>query len=104
MSVEDHTVSFSLEINVEHAYEEVRKLQTIFYRSLGLARRLTGSENLQQSIAVIQRAIAITNKLRLALRALQLARMATGDPLAWILATISVAEVGVDISTELSGR
>lgn len=104
MSVRDYPVSFSLELNVENAYVEARKLQTVLFRGLGLARRLTGSENLQKSIDVMLKATAIANRLRLALRAVQLARMAAGDPLAWALAGISVAEVGMDIATELDGR
>jgi len=94
--VEDHEVSFSLEVNVQDAYVEVRRLQTILYRSLGLARRL-GGENLEQLVTVMQRTITIANRLRLALRALQLARMAAGDPLAWALAGISGVEVAIDI-------
>jgi hypothetical protein len=103
MSRIDEGVSFSLEVNVEKAYEEVRRLQTVLSRSLGLASRLTGSEDLQKSIAVMQRAIAIANQLRLALAALQAARMASGDPLAWVMAGLAVGEVGVSMY-EMTGR
>lgn len=99
----DEQVSFSLEVNVKDAYTQVRELQTIFYRTLGLASRLTGDENLKQGIATMQRAIAIANQLRLAMKALQLARMASGDPLAWAMAGISVAEVAVSMY-EVTGR
>lgn len=102
MSVEDHTVSFSLEVNVEKAYQEVRRLQTVFYRTLGLAARLTGDENLLRGIRTMQRAITIANQLRLAYAALQVARMAAGDPLAWAMAGVSVATVVMDIGTEVS--
>ena len=104
MSIEEHPVSFSLEINVGKALDETRKLQTVLFRSLGLVRRLSGNENLNNCISAMQRTISIANRLRLALRALQLARMAVGDPLAWALAGLSVAEVGVDIATEIGGR
>jgi hypothetical protein len=103
MSRIDEGVSFSLEVNVKEAYEEVRRLQTVLSRSLGLASRLTGSEDLQKSIAVMQRAIAIANQLRLALAALQAARMASGDPLAWVMAGLAVGEVGVSMY-EMTGR
>lgn len=99
----DETVSFSLEINVGPAYEEIRRLETVFSRSLGLASRLTGSEDLRQSIAVMQRAIAIANQLRLALAALQAARMAAGDPLAWAMAGVAVAGAAVSVY-EVTGR
>ena len=103
MSMIDETVSFSLEVNVQAAYEEVRRLQTVFTRTLGLASRLTGDENLKEGIATMQRAIAIANQLRLALAALQAARLAAGDPLAWALAGLSVAEVIVS-TYEVVGR
>jgi len=99
----DEGVSFSLEVNVEKAYEDVRRLQTAFYRTLGLAAQLTGDENLQRGIRTMQRAIAVANQLRLALAALQAARMAAGDPLAWAMAGLSFAEVGVSVF-EVSNR
>ena len=104
MSIEEHPVSFSLEINVGRAVDDLRKLETVLYRSLGLVRRLSGNEDLTSLVANIQRTLMWINRARLALRALQLARMAVGDPLAWALAGLSVAEVGVDIATEISGR
>lgn len=99
----DQGVSFSLEVNVEKAYEDVRRLQTVFSRTLGLVRRLSGNENLNQTIALMQRTIAIANQLRLALAALQAARMASGDPLAWAMAGLAVGEVAVSMY-EVTGR
>lgn len=101
---EDTIVSFSLEVNVEKAYEEVRRLQTVLSRTLGLAARLTGDENLERGIRTMQRAIAIANQLRLALAALQAARMAAGDPLAWAMFGVSVGTVFVDFATEVYSR
>jgi len=98
MSVEDHTVSFSLEVNVEKAYENVRKLQTILYRTLGLIRRMGLSEELDAQIAQIQRVIAIVNSLRLTYAALQAARMAAGDPVAWAMAGVSVGTFMMEIN------
>lgn len=95
--IRDEGVSFSLEVNVEKAYEEVRRLQTVLYRSLGLAARLTGDENLIRGIRTMQRAIAIANQLRLALLALQAARMAAGDPLAWAMFGISVTTFALGV-------
>jgi len=102
MAFRDEGVSFSLEVNVEKAYTEVRRLQTALYRSLDLAARLTGDENLERGIRTMQRAIAIANQLRLALIALQAARMAAGDPLAWIQAGVAVGTLAMDIGTEVS--
>lgn len=104
MSVEDHTVSFSLEVNVEKAYENVRRLQTVFYRTLSLARRMGLPENLEAQIRVIQRLINILNQLRLAYIAVRAARMAAGDPIAWAMAGVSVATFAMDLATEVNSR
>jgi len=99
----DETVSFSLEVNIGKAEDDIRRLQTVLSRTLGLASRLTGDENLQRGIAAIQRYIAWLNQLRLAYRAVQLARMSAGDPLAWALAGVAMAEAGVS-TYEVHGR
>ena len=93
----DEGVSFSLEVNVGPAYEEIRRLETIFYRTLGMVRRFSGNEDLNKCIDNMRKAIAIANQLRLALAALQAARMAAGDPIAWAMAGLSAAEVGVSV-------
>ena len=98
MSMADYPVSFSLEINVEPTYENVRRLQTVLSRSLGLAARLTGDENLKRGIQTMQKAIVTANQLRLALAALQAARMAAGDPLAWAMAAVGVVSTIVTVS------
>ena len=90
MSAQDHVVSFSLEVNVEEAAIEVRRLQTLLYTTLNVVRRLTGDENLIASIDLMQRAIRVANTLRLAYAALLAARVAAGDP-------IAIAQAGVTI-------
>lgn len=92
MSVEDYPVSFSLEVNVEQAYEDVRRFETVVYRALSMVSRATGSEDLKRFNTEINKAIVAVNQLRLALAALQAARMASGDPLAWATAAVSVGE------------
>jgi hypothetical protein len=104
VAVRDETVSFSLEINLDHAEREVRRLQTVLYRSLDLVQRACGSTEFGKFIRAAQKVIVMANRLRLALLALQAARMASGDPFAWALAGISFAEVGVDVATEMDGR
>lgn len=89
---ERHPVSFDLEINVEPAYRDARRLQTVLFSTLGMAKRATGSEDLKKLTRDLQEALAMTNRLRLALAALQAARMASGDPLAWAMAAVSVGE------------
>lgn len=87
---EDHLVSFSLELNVEEAEKDLRRVQTIVSRTLSLLDRA----GLTNTVA-IQQKIALLNQLRLAYLAVQAARLAAGDPLAWGMAAISVGEVAV---------
>lgn len=89
---EDHQVSFSLELNVEPAYTEIRRLQTVLSRTLSMVNRASGSEDLKKFTRDMQEALAMANRLRLALAALQAARMASGDPLAWAMAGVAVGE------------
>ena len=99
--VVDHEVSFSLEVNVEKAYPEVRKLQTLIYRTLGLFRRMGLPENIDNAIAKWQRAIMVANSLRLALLALQ----AASGPIGWGLAGVGFVAGGfaaADMMTDLN--
>lgn len=97
MSIRDEGVSFSLEINVEPAYEDIRKLQAALSRTLGLITRVSGDEDLKNFIAKAQEAIRIANELRLTLAALQAVRLAAGDPFAWIMLGVSAGTVSVDL-------
>lgn len=94
MAVEDHVVSFSLEVNIEKAYEDLRRVQTVLYRTMGLLQRMGLPEDVDRAIWQLRTMIRIANKARLALAALQMARMAAGDPIAWAMAGVSLAELG----------
>jgi hypothetical protein len=100
MSEEDHTVSFSLEVNVEKAHENIRKLQTLLYRTLGLFRRLGLPEQIDSAIMKVQRFIAVMNQARLAAAAFQTAV----GPIGWGLAIVgglSTAVATADFMAEL---
>lgn len=98
----DETVSFSLEVNVEKAYEDWRRFQTVVYRTLGLLRQISGDENLDRAIAKVQRFIAIVNQARLAVIAFQ----AASGPLGWALAGIGLVSTWVSTveALEISRR
>lgn len=107
MSIEDHQVSFSLELNVAKAYENVRRLETIIYRTMGLMRQLGLPENIDQAISKVQSAIAVLNQYRLTVAAAQ----AASGPYGWALLGISVgttiastAALGEQIENEMRGR
>ena len=104
MSLDDTTVSFSLEINLEPALTSVRKFQTVAYRSLGLIRRMSGDEKLDAFIMKCQRAITVMNELRLAYASFMALRMAAGDPLAWAQAAVATAGVVVSVANEMDLR
>lgn len=87
MSVDDETVSFSLEINVKPTYEDIRKVQTVVYRYISLMRRLGLPENVDDAIEKMQRLIMISNQLRLSFIALQ----AASGPVGWALALAGLA-------------
>jgi len=87
MSVEDHRVSFSLEINVEEAYEDLRRIQTALYRTFSILRRMGLPEDISQGIMLVQRLISTLNQLRLTMIALQ----AASGPLGWWLALTGLA-------------
>jgi hypothetical protein len=91
MSFHEEGVSFSLEINVEQALSEIRKLQTVLYRSLGLMRQLGITGDLDEGIALIQKTIAALNALRLA----AIAFYAASGPIGWALAIIGGVGAGV---------
>lgn len=99
MSAEDHTVSFSLEVNIEKAYEDIRRVQTLLYRTLGLVSRLTGNENVDLAIRHIQRLIAWLNQLRLTIAAFE----ATTGPIGWAMLGLTVATTAVSYADMMEG-
>lgn len=64
---------------------ELRRVQTLLYRTLGLIRRLGLPEDMEQAVVLVQRLISAMNQLRLAAIALQVA----SGPIGWALAAVS---------------
>ena len=93
MSTEE-TVTFNLELNVEHVLSDVRRLETLLYRTLGLARRLGLPEDLSQGIYQIQRMIMVIRMLHTAMIRLQLA----AGPVGWALAAVGIASAAVSFA------
>ena len=92
MSINDQTVSFSLELNVEQGMEDSRKLLMVASRALSLLER-TGllPEEAERTIAQLRRSLALLNQIRLMMLAI---RSAEG-PVGWMIAGLSIAEVAV---------
>lgn len=91
MSAEDHTVSFSFEINLEPAMENLRQYQTLLYQTMALARRFGLPEDIDSAISKMQRMIMIANQLRLTIIALE----AASGPVGWALAGVGLLTTAV---------
>lgn len=95
MSTPEEVVSFSFEINVKEAYRDIRRIQTILYRTISILRRMGLPEDVEKAITLIQRLITLLNQLRLTMIALE---SATG-PIGWGLALTSLASTAYASAT-----
>ena len=93
MSMEE-TVTFNLELNVEQVIDNVRRLETLVYRTVGLLGRLGLPENIDQAIAKFQRLIMVIRLLHTSIIALQ---AATG-PLGIALALVGIASAAISMT------
>lgn len=82
---------------------EMRIATPLLSRTLRLVERACGSADFNVYLGAVQKAIMWTNRLRIALALLQLARMRAGDPFAWAMAGIGVAELAADVMMEIEG-
>ena len=89
MSFEDYPVSFSLEVNIEKAYENIRKYQTALYRTLDIMRQLGLPSNVDAAMSKLQQIISLANTARLTLHQLQIAQAGTPG-VGWVLAAIGL--------------
>lgn len=94
MSME-RDITFNLELNVEKAIDNARRLETLMFRSLGLARRLGLPDDINQAIYTVQRWVMAIRMAHTAMVMLQAARMAAGDPIAWAMALVGGASAAM---------
>ena len=95
----EETVTFNLELNVEQAISEVRRLQTLLYRTISLLRRLGLPEDVNAVITRIQRLIMVVRLLHTALVSLQAATGPYGIALALVglgTAAVTAADVVIE--------
>jgi len=78
------TITFNLEVIADDATENVRRLETLIFRTLGLLRRLGLPENIDAAILKIQQLVMTIRILHSAFIALQ---AATG-PIGWLLGAV----------------
>ena len=94
--VRDEDVSFSLEVNVEEAYTNMRKVQTVLFRTLSLLRRLGLPTPIDSAISKLMQLISVLNQARLAAIQFQ----AAAGPIGWALAAVSITTTVVS-TTEM---
>ena len=97
-------IQYSLTVNTEMTYSEVRKLETVIVRVLGYIKEMSGGNpDLIKAIEVIQRTILALRSLQLAIRAVQL----SSGPIGWIYAGTTIIAAGISgysIIDEITGR
>jgi len=84
-------VSFTLQLTVDQAVTELRRVQTFAYQTLSLMRKLGLPEDMEEAAVRVQRLIFVMNQARLAAIALH----AASGPIGWALAGIGIAATAV---------
>lgn len=92
---EEHSVIVNLELNVNAALDNARRIETLMYHCLSLANRLGLPENIRNAITMVERWTMAVRLATTASALLQAARMAAGDPLAWGFAIVGTASAAV---------
>lgn len=77
-------------MDMTQATAELTKYMTTLNACLSLARRMGLGEDIEDGIMAIQRMISMLYMLKAAYLAVAAARLAAGDPLAWIQAGVAV--------------
>jgi len=101
----EETVTLNLELNVEQTMSELRKVELLAYRSLGLLKRLGLPEDIEQGIEKLQRLIMTIRLAHTAIMAFQAVLLA-GTPIGWGLAIVAGASAAFsagDFVTSLGG-
>jgi hypothetical protein len=91
----EHTeINYSLMLNTELTYGELRKIEIIFMRVLGYIRRLAGgNEDLAACIEWIQKTIMWLRQMQMMIHAIEIA----SGPIGWAYAAVTV--VGMAFTT-----
>jgi cytochrome b len=72
MSSEKTEIEYSLLVNTDLTYNEIRKLEIITFRLLGIVGRMTGGDpNLQAFVAQMQKVIMWIRHLQMVMKALE---------------------------------
>jgi len=83
MSTED--IEYLLTVNISDAVSQLRQAEAVLMRTLSLVRRISGDENLNNAITMLQRMITIARSLQYALIAIQ-----SATPFGMVLGLVSL--------------
>ena len=89
------SIDYLITINTKETSKRILTLELEIIRVMGYVRRFGGNESLNKLITVMQRTITTLHTLEMAIKAVQIARMAAGDPTAWLSAGFQVAAAGI---------
>jgi hypothetical protein len=92
-------IEFSLALNAEMSYNELRKLETSLVRILSMVSRFTGGENITRAIRTVERMIMTLRTLQIAIRAVEMA----AGPIGWLYAATTVAAAGFTVYDAMQG-
>jgi hypothetical protein len=94
---EQNEIQYSLTLNTEMAYSDVRKLEIVLVRCLSYASQLTGDPNLKKGIQTIEQAIMSLRMLQIAIRQAEIA----AGPIGWALALTSGIATGASFGNTI---
>lgn len=84
-------VSFTLQLTVDEAVTELRRLQSAAFQTIALLRKMGLPEDFDEAAQKIQMIISLLNQARLAAIALN----AASGPTGWVLAGVGLAATGI---------
>lgn len=79
---EYHEVQFSLALNADVTYGEIRKLEITLIRILGYIQRFSGDERIDKAVMKVEKLIMTIRYAQIAIRAFEIAE----GPIGWIYA------------------
>jgi hypothetical protein len=88
---EEETVTFNLELNVEQAYSNMRRLELLLYRTIALARRFGLPDNVTEWFYLVQRAVLSIRMLQTSLMMLYTA----SGPVGWALGIVGLSSAAM---------
>ena len=86
-----------LRTDIKSTARETTAYRRTFYLTTSELEKATGTRNFAEGMTIMRRWIVLANQARLALQALQFARVMAGDPTALLMAGVTVAETALTV-------